>query len=53
MHIAVRDESAARVEIESRLIERGLVLRQLEVIAPSLEDAFVAEVRAAGGAPVD
>ena len=53
VHIAVRDESAARVEIESRLIERGLVLRQLEVIAPSLEDAFVAEVRAAGGAPVD
>ncbi len=53
VHIAVRDESAARVEIESRLIERGLVLRKLEVIAPSLEDAFVAEVRAAGGAPVD
>ena len=52
VHIAVRDESVARVEIASRLVERGLVLRQLEVIAPSLEDAFVAEVRAAGGAPV-
>ncbi|HPF28244.1 MAG TPA: ABC transporter ATP-binding protein [Steroidobacteraceae bacterium] len=53
VHVAVTDRTRAERSIRSRLTERGLLLQSLQEVAPSLEDTFVAEVRAAGGAPVD
>ncbi|MDP1647608.1 MAG: ABC transporter ATP-binding protein [Rubrivivax sp.] len=52
VHIALREPGGAREAIAARLAERGLALHALNQISPSLEDAFVALVRAAGGAPV-
>ena len=48
----VTDEAAARSAIPSLLGARGLPLRRMERIEPSLEDAFVAIIEAnvaAGG----
>ena len=52
VHVALRDLAGAREAIAARLADRGLALDALNPIAPSLEDAFVSIVRAAGGAPV-
>ena len=52
VHVALRDPAGAREAIAARLADRGLALTTLNPIAPSLEDAFVSIVRAAGGAPV-
>jgi ABC-2 type transport system ATP-binding protein len=52
VHLALLDLAGAQEAIAVRLTERGLALHALNPIAPSLEDAFVAIVRAAGGAPV-
>ena len=52
VHIAMHELDGAREAIEARLAERGLAVNALNQISPSLEDAFVALVRAAGGAPV-
>ena len=52
VHIAMHELDGAREAIEARLAERGLEMHALNQISPSLEDAFVALVRAAGGAPV-
>ncbi|HEX6019942.1 MAG TPA: ABC transporter ATP-binding protein [Burkholderiaceae bacterium] len=52
VHVALHDLQGAHEAIATRLAERGLALRALNPIAPSLEDAFVSVVRAAGGAPV-
>ena len=52
VHVALRELAGAREAITARLAERGLTLQALKPIAPSLEDAFVSVVRAAGGAPV-
>jgi len=53
VHAVVRDLVAARSVIPERLAAHGVTLQSLEPIAPSLEDVFVARVRAEGGAPVD
>jgi len=53
LHVAVDDVDAARVALPARLAERGVTVTGLEQIEPSLEDVFVARVRAEGGAPVD
>ncbi len=52
VHVALRELAGAREAIAARLAERGLAVQALNPIAPSLEDAFVAVVRAAGGAPM-
>lgn len=52
VHVALNELAGAHEAIAARLAERGLTLHTLNPIAPSLEDAFVSVVRAAGGAPV-
>ena len=42
LHITADDEAAARAAIAARLQARGMPIRSLERIDPSLEDAFVA-----------
>jgi ABC-2 type transport system ATP-binding protein len=53
VHAAVRDPELARVSIRQALAAHGLNLENpdLPEIEPSLEDVFIALVRAAGGAP--
>ena len=46
LHATVVDEAAARAAIPALLATRGLALRRLERIEPSLEDAFVAIIEA-------
>jgi ABC-2 type transport system ATP-binding protein len=46
LHATVVDEAAARAAIPSLLAARGVPLRRLERIEPSLEDAFVAIIEA-------
>jgi len=53
VHVAVTDASRARDDIPKRLKQEGIDLLGMKQIAPSLEDVFVFQVRAAGGAPVD
>jgi ABC-2 type transport system ATP-binding protein len=53
VHVLVRDLEAARATLPGRLAARGVTLRNMRRIAPSLEDVFVALVSEAGGAPVD
>ncbi len=48
VHAVVRDLAEARAAIPERLAARGVTLLSLEPIAPSLEDVFVARVRAEG-----
>jgi ABC-2 type transport system ATP-binding protein len=42
LHLSADDEAAARAAVTHRLASRGVTLRRLERIEPSLEDAFVA-----------
>ena len=53
VHAVVRDLDGAKAVIPTRLAARGVTLLGLEPIAPSLEDVFVARVRAEGGAVID
>jgi ABC-2 type transport system ATP-binding protein len=53
VHVAVADAGRAQRDIPARLAAEGIALRGMERITPSLEDVFVFQVRAAGGAPVD
>jgi ABC-2 type transport system ATP-binding protein len=53
VHAVVRDLDEAKAVIPTRLAARGVTLLGLEPIAPSLEDVFVARVRAEGGAIID
>jgi ABC-2 type transport system ATP-binding protein len=53
VHVAVRDADSARAGIRAVLDRRGIAVHGIDEIEPSLEDVFVARVRAAGGAPVD
>ena len=46
LHATVVDEAAARTAIPSALATRGVPLRRVERIEPSLEDAFVAIIEA-------
>jgi ABC-2 type transport system ATP-binding protein len=58
LHATVADEETAKRVVAERLAARGLPLRRLERIEPSLEDAFVAiielhvEANATAGPPV-
>jgi drug efflux transport system ATP-binding protein len=52
VHAAARDAEAARAAVTRRLGERGIALFGIDTIVPSLEDVFIARVRAEGGAPV-
>ncbi len=53
VHATVADVERARTAIEQRLKAEGIALLGVEEIAPSLEDVFVSQVHAAGGAPVE
>jgi ABC-2 type transport system ATP-binding protein len=50
VHVVVEDATLARAAITDRLAARGVTVRNIEQIEPSLEDVFVALVRAEGGA---
>jgi len=49
VHAVARDAEAARGAVTRRLLERGVALLGIDTIAPSLEDVFIARVRAEGG----
>jgi len=49
----VRDAGRARAELPGLLAARGITVRGIEVVEPSLADVFVALVHAAGGALSD
>lgn len=53
VHVTVTDAAWARNVIPMTLKSGGIELHAMQQIAPSLEDVFVFQVRAAGGAPVD
>ncbi len=49
LHVTAEDEAAARAGIAERLAARGIGVRRVERITPSLEDAFVAIIEASTG----
>ena len=53
LHVSVTDLTDAQAALPAWLEERGVTVSVIERIEPSLEDVFVARVRAEGGAPVD
>jgi ABC-2 type transport system ATP-binding protein len=48
-HVVGEDVGAHRARIEAALREAGVEIRSMEIIAPSLEDVFIASVRERGG----
>jgi ABC-2 type transport system ATP-binding protein len=48
IHVVAKGVEARRVEIEMALREAGAEIRSIHVIAPSLEDVFIASVRDRG-----
>ena len=50
LHLTADDEAAARTAVAARLQARGIPIRTLERIDPSLEDAFVAIIENSGAA---
>ena len=52
VHVVVRDVAEARATIPAMLASRGVAVRSIEGIAPSLEDVFVSLIRAEGGAVI-
>ena len=50
VHVMVEDAAAARAYLPVLLAGKGLPIRSLEPVRPSLEDVFVALVRREGGA---
>jgi len=53
LHLVVRDERLARESVPALLAARGIGAGPIRRVPPTLEDVFVARVRAAGGAVVD
>ncbi len=53
VHVTLMDDGDTEQEIRKILEQRGIGVLSMRRIQPSLEDAFVSKVRAAGGAPVD
>jgi len=53
LHLTTDDEAALRAAVAAQLRARGITIRTLERIEPSLEDAFVAIIEGSGrnGAP--
>jgi ABC-2 type transport system ATP-binding protein len=49
VHVTVRDADAARAALPARLAARGIAVRGLAVVEPSLEDVFVALVHLSSG----
>ena len=45
IHVVAEGIAERRQEIEGVLTSAGLVVRALDIIAPSLEDAFISSVR--------
>jgi ABC-2 type transport system ATP-binding protein len=52
LHVTVEDERAGPAAVRAALASAGRTLHSIEPIEPSLEDVFVALVRAEGGAVV-
>ena len=50
VHVMVEDAAAARADLPALLAGKGLPIRSIEAVRPSLEDVFVALVRREGGA---
>jgi ABC-2 type transport system ATP-binding protein len=50
VHVMVEDAAAARASLPALLAGKGLPVRDIEPVRPSLEDVFVALVRREGGA---
>ncbi|MFQ5667517.1 MAG: ABC transporter ATP-binding protein [Candidatus Binatia bacterium] len=48
LHLSTGDEAAARTAVTARLAAQGIMVRNLERIEPSLEDAFVAIIERSG-----
>lgn len=53
LHLVVDDVGAAKEQVRAAVERLGSEILALERIEPSLEDVFVARVRAAGGAPLE
>ena len=53
VHVTVRDAEQMRVNLPAALLAAGHAVNDVRDVLPSLEDVFVARVRAAGGAPAD
>ncbi|MEW5702337.1 MAG: ABC transporter ATP-binding protein [Candidatus Zixiibacteriota bacterium] len=54
VHVVLRDTAPERQEaVGARLRERGVPFRRMTVVSPSLEDVFIARIRAEGGAPTE
>jgi ABC-2 type transport system ATP-binding protein len=49
IHVVAHDVEAHRDRMERALTENGIKVRAMDVIAPSLEDVFIANVRQSGG----
>jgi ABC-2 type transport system ATP-binding protein len=45
IHVVTGDAGARRAQIETALRAAGIEIRSIDVIAPSLEDVFIASVR--------
>jgi ABC-2 type transport system ATP-binding protein len=52
VHVVVRDVAEARATISAMLESRGVAVRSIEGIVPSLEDVLVSLIRAEGGAVI-
>jgi ABC-2 type transport system ATP-binding protein len=52
LHVTL-GEGGSGEQLRRELAERGIAVRRLEPVAPSLEDVFIARIESAGGAPVD
>jgi hypothetical protein len=53
VHVLVEEAGGGRRAIEEALGKTGLDVESVEEVEPSLEDAFIALVEEAGGAPAD
>jgi len=53
VHALVEDAEEARRAIREALEAEGIAVESIEEVTPSLEDAFIARVEEAGGAPAD
>jgi ABC-2 type transport system ATP-binding protein len=53
VHALVEDREEARRSIREALEAEGIQVESIAEVTPSLEDAFIATVEAAGGAPAD
>jgi hypothetical protein len=45
IHVVAEEVGVFRARIETALQEAGVEIRNMEIIAPSLEDVFIANVR--------